>query len=113
MLIQHYHKKIPFMVCFVDNFFSIALVAGENGLCKNEQIQFKDDIDGFGIPTWDVNEPLCTVNFLHPTIKINDDYIITRTYQNPINLYHYITPNSAYPPGMIRDMVHGLYREDY
>ena len=47
---------------------------------------------------------------------------VTRTYQKPINLYQYITPNSAHPPGMIKGVVHGLlrryyrqntYREDY
>ena len=108
MLIQRYHKKTPFVVRFVDDFFGIALVGGKNGLCKNEWSHFKNVVDDFGILTWDVDEALSTVDSLDLAIKINDGYIITRTSQKRISLYQYITPNSAHPPGMIKGMIHGL-----
>ena len=55
-LIPRYRTKIPFMVRFVDDFFGLALVGGENGLSKNEWSQFKDDISDFDILTWQVGE---------------------------------------------------------
>ena len=67
------------MVRFVDDFFRIALVGGESGLNENEWIQFKTDIDNFGILTWEFEEPSTTINFLDLTITIKSNLITTKT----------------------------------
>ena len=100
----------------------MVLCGEENGPSKNEWIQFKNDIDDFGILTWNVEELSSTVDLPNLTTEIENGSITTGTYQKPINLYQYITPNSAHPPWMIKSMIVGMlwryynqnnYRENY
>ena len=51
---------------------------------------------------------MITVDFHDLTIKLENGSIILRTYcyQKPINLYQYVTPNSAHPPWMIKGVVY-------
>ena len=62
---------------------------------------------------WTLDDPSSSVGFLDLAITINDGSIVTRTRQRPINLYQYITSNSAHPLGMIKGMVHCLLRRYY
>ena len=112
-LIPKYKTKIPLMVRFVDDVFGIALVGGDDGLSEDDWSQFKNDIDDFGILTWDVEDPSKSTNFLDLTIEIKDGAFITRTYQKPISLFQYLTPHSAHPPWIIKAMIHGLLRKYY
>ena len=83
-LIPKYQTTIPLVVQFVDDGFGIALVGGDDGLSKNDQCQFKTDIDNFGILRWDVEDPSKSTEFIDLTIEIKDGAIITRTYQKSI-----------------------------
>ena len=60
-------------------------------------------------------EPLSTsVNFLDLTISLlPDNTIITKTYQKKENLFLYIPPQSAHPPGMIKSLIYSLTRTYY
>ena len=65
-------------------------------------------MDNFGMLTWEVNYPSTIVDYLNVTLEIENGKIISKTYQKPINLYQYITPNSAHPPGMIKETIYGM-----
>ena len=41
------------------------------------------------------------------TIAIRKDRIITSLYEKSMNLYLYITPHSAHPPGVLTGLVSG------
>ena len=50
-----------------------------------------------------------SVNFLDLTITIDGNgNISTKTYQKPMNLFLYIPPHSAHPPGLMKSLVFGL-----
>jgi hypothetical protein len=71
---------------------------------------FCHDVDNFvgGKLKWKIEERSREVDFLDITISINDlNRIETRTYQKPMNLYLYITENSAHPKKMMRGMIYG------
>ena len=54
------------------------------------------------------------MDFLDLTIKIDSmGNITTETYQKPMNLFLYITPNSAHPPGLMKSLVFGLLNTYY
>ena len=50
-----------------------------------------------------------SVDFLDLTIMIDaEGHITTKTYQKPENLFLYISPNSAHPPGLIKSLIFGI-----
>jgi len=57
---------------------------------------------------WDVSDLKRSVNFLDLTITITPEgYVQTKTYQKEMNLYLYIPPSSAHPPGAFKGLVFG------
>jgi hypothetical protein len=52
-----------------------------------------------------MNEPSFTINYSDLIIQLENGSFLTKTYEKPINLYQYLTPNSAHPQWMIRDVV--------
>ena len=110
VLIAKWSKKMPLLKRFVDDIFAIIKVGGQDGMTADEWKIFKNDINSFGILEWDIDEPSKQVDFLDLTLWIDGDKILTKTYQKPINLYQYITPTSAHPPGMIKSMIFGSLR---
>ena len=119
MIYFYWHKKTQidtqiqnndtiFIARFVDDVFGITLVGGADGLSEDGWSEFRNEIDGFGILTWDVEDPSKSTDFLDLMIKIKDGVFITQTYQKAINLYQYLTPDSAHPSWMIKAMIYGL-----
>ncbi|KAL7526350.1 hypothetical protein ACHAWF_001736 [Thalassiosira exigua] len=51
-----------------------------------------------------------SVVFLLLNLRIENNKIITSTYQKPINLYQYIPPTSAHPPGMMKGIIFSLMK---
>ena len=49
-----------------------------------------------------VEEPLLKVDYLDLTIQLENGHFVTQTYQKPINLYQYLTPNLAHPRWTIK-----------
>ena len=110
MLIPKYGEKMPLLTRFIDDIFAVILVGGEDGLTPNEWTDFKKDLNSHGILRWTVREPSMSVDYLDLTITIENGNIVTKTYQKPINLYQYITPNSAHPPWMIKGIITSMLR---
>ena len=63
----------------------------------------------FGSLQWETSDPSDTAIFLDLEISINPDThrIATKTYQKPMNLFLYIPPTSAHPPGVLKSIVLG------
>jgi hypothetical protein len=59
---------------------------------------------------WVVNERSLQVDFLDITITIQPDRCIsTKLYEKALNLYLYIPPHSAHPPGVIQALYLAIY----
>ena len=69
-LIPNYNRKIPLMLCFVDDIVAIALVGEEDGLSTHELDTFKQDIDNVGTLRWKVQDPKLSICFLDLTLTI-------------------------------------------
>ena len=73
--------------------------------------QLKNDMNNFGKLKWTF-EPLSnSTTFLDLHITLNSPNISFSTYQKPHNLYLYLPPHSAHPPGIIRSLIYGLLRK--
>merc|ERR1712086_1230046 len=115
-------NKMPLLCRFIDDIFAVVLFGGDDGLTDDEWNKFKEDVDDYGILRWNVEEPSLKVDYLDLTIQLENGRFVTQTYQKPINLYQYLTPNSAHPRWTIRGMITSMlrvyfyqntHREDY
>lgn len=102
-LIPKFQTNLYFLRRFIDDKFGIWLETTDQAW--ND---FQREMNNFGILVWKV-EPLANeVDFLDLTIAIGADRrIVTKTYEKPMNLYLYIPPASAHPPGVLKSIVFG------
>ena len=99
------HKMLLFKR-FIDDIFGIWIDDGSG----DDWQDFQRETNNFGILRWEFEELSESVNFLDLTITIKHNRITTRTFQKALNLYQYIPPNSAHPPGMMEGIIYGLMR---
>ena len=60
---------------------------------------------------WEVSPRCDSVVFLDLTLSIDNSHIVTSLYSKPLNLYLYIPPKSAHPPGVLYGLISGtIYR---
>ncbi len=118
-ILRKYSPNILFYKRFIDDVFCLWIdEPSQNTTTNNNKLDaFKSEMNNFGSLRWEF-EPLTTeTNFLDLSIKLipkpltfqspNDYYSVHfKTYQKPMNLYLYIPPNSAHPPGVIRSLIH-------
>jgi hypothetical protein len=70
--------------------------------------EFKNDVNNYHGLEW-VFTPLSdSVDFMDMSISIKDNKFEIDLYEKPLNLYLYISPSSAHPPGMITGLVFGM-----
>ncbi|KAL7544454.1 hypothetical protein ACHAWF_007836 [Thalassiosira exigua] len=105
-LLTSHTQQLLFYVRFIDDIFGIWLHYGSSHAWD----RFKHDTNNFGILKWEFVEPTSSVDFLDLTISIEDNAIVTKTFQKAMNLYQYIPPTSAHPPGMMKGIIYGLLR---
>ena len=60
--------------------------------------------DHYGLE-WIFEEISKKVNYMYMTISIREDRIVTSLYEKSMNLYLYIPPHSAHPPGVLTGLV--------
>jgi len=96
---------------FIDDIFGIWIDNHTPNATFNIQDQqwdaFTNELNNFGSLRWNT-EPLSTsTTFLDLTLSIVNGKIISKTYQKPLNLYLYIPPLSAHPPGCFKGLISG------
>ncbi|KAL7524739.1 hypothetical protein ACHAWF_001063, partial [Thalassiosira exigua] len=106
LLIPKYRNNLLLFLRYIDDMFGIWLDDGN----PTRWQEFQRDVDDFGILTWEFEELSTSVDFLDLTISIEAGKVSTKTYQKAMNLYQYIPPQSAHPPGMVKGIVFGLMR---
>jgi hypothetical protein len=67
----------------------------------------KDTLNNWGSLKWTIEDPSSKTAFLDRNISIQDSRIVTTTLQKQLNLYLYIPPSSAYPPGCLKGLING------
>ena len=106
-LIPAHGQFLLYFKRFIDDILGIWI-----GNTTTEWESFRNEVDNFGILTWDIKQQKLTtsVNFLDLTLTIRGGTIISSTYQKAMNLYLYLHFASAHPQGCIKGTVHSLIR---
>ena len=116
-ILPKHGKHLQYSRRFLDDIYGIW-----TGNHTDEWSSYKEDLNNFGILTWEVSDLSTSVDFLDLTLSIENGQIVSKTYQKPMNLFLYLPPLSAHPPGCIKGTIYGLinryhaqntYRKDY
>ena len=109
-IIPNHGYNFVYYIQYIDDVFAILI-----GNLTSDWDAFSKDINNFGVLTWDINEVtlVTSVNFLDMTLTIENQIIVTRTFQKKMNLHFYIPPISEHAPGCIRGTIFGLIGQYY
>ncbi|KAL7526092.1 hypothetical protein ACHAWF_001628 [Thalassiosira exigua] len=99
-LLPNYGGYLLIFKRFIDDMFGIW--AYDDKATWN---RFKNNANDFGVLRWEFYEPWTSVVFLDLNIRIEHNAIKTSTNQKLINIYQYIPPSLAHPPGMMRGII--------
>lgn len=70
--------------------------------------RFKNRLNDYHQLEWDTSALSSTVDFLDLTLTISGSRVSTTLFSKPLNLYLYIPPRSAHPPGVLTGLVFGM-----
>jgi hypothetical protein len=90
---------------YIDDVFCIWIPSTYNH--SNTWETFKATLNNWGSLKWKIQEPTKNAIFLDLNIQLKGKNIHTSTYQKPMNLYLYIPPLSAHPPGCLKGLITG------
>ena len=99
-MLQLYHS-------FINNFLGIWLVDTDPAKDHRKWTAFRSLMQYYYDLEWIFKERSKTVNSMDMTISIHKDRIVTSLYDKVMNLYLYILPHSAHPPGVLTGLVSG------
>ena len=102
-ILRSHGHQLPYFKRFIDDIFGI-WIGGDTPAWT----QFQNDLS-FGSLCWETTKLSSSVVFLDLEISLDPDSrcLTTRTYQKAMNLFLYIPPTSAHPPGVLKSIVYG------
>jgi hypothetical protein len=110
-LLMRYKGYLLFFKRFIDDIFAIWDLTSNPVESKKVFAYFQQELNSYGILEWKTEKLTNSVNFLDLTISITPDRKLNfKTFQKEMNLYLYIPPKSAHPPGVIKSMIFGCLR---
>ena len=109
-LIPRHGKHLLYFRRFIDDICGVWI-----GNATTDWKAFQDDVNNFGILTWDIVDvtPSLTIDFLDLTLTIENNRIVTKTFQKVMSLHLYLPSASAHPRGCIKGTVYGLIKRYY
>jgi hypothetical protein len=104
-VLPKYGSSLLFFKRFIDDILGIWIGT------DSEWESFQSSLN-FGTLCWEFTPLSTSVDFLDLTLSIDltTKTISTKTFQKSMNLYLYLPPNSAHPPGVLRSTVYGNLR---
>lgn len=112
MILPTYRSSLLYYRRFIDDVLAIWIPPphSSDSSASSAWTKFKSDLT-FGILEWETEDLAHSVNFLDLTISIDHEHRLqTRTFQKAMNLYLYLCPSSAHPPGVLKGLIFGSVR---
>ena len=92
---------------FIDDVIVIWLVDPDPAKDSRQWTSFVALMQDYYGLDWIFEEMSKKVNYMDMTISIREDRIVTSLYEKSMNIYLYIPPHSAHPPGVLTVLVSG------
>jgi hypothetical protein len=103
-ILPYFHNNLLYYRRYIDDIFGIWTDTNHPQTTHNWS-NFKDQLNQYGYLRWNVENLTTTTTFLDLTITIEQNQLITSTYQKP--MYLYIPPISAHPISCFKGLING------
>ena len=111
-ILPTYTHHILFFQRFINNVICLWHSPTNDSQHSANQFQLlQTDMNNFGKLKWEFQPLSQHTTFLDLNIYLSLPHISFSTFQKPHNLYLYIPPHSAHPPGITRSLIYGLLRK--
>jgi hypothetical protein len=111
----HEERIIPLFVVelqlyrrFIDDGAGLWLSDPDPAVDNARWSAFQTAFSSYGKLKWDFSPRARSVDFLDLTITITNGRIETCLFEKALNLYLYLPPHSAHPPGVVKGLIHGM-----
>eukprot|EP00956_Cyclotella_meneghiniana_P020961 scaffold37637_cov79-Cyclotella_meneghiniana.AAC.2 len=104
-LIPRWNERVPFYKRYIDDGFGIWYHHPDPVEDAPLWQAFQDDFNDWHGLEWDFVGPNDSVDFMDITMKIVDGKIDFTFFEKALNLYLYIPPKSAHPPGVLTGLI--------
>ena len=111
-LLDEFADNLFFLRRYIDDMLGIWVVTDPN-TDADTWARFTARLDDFHQLRWEASERLRQVDFLDLTLSIEDNHVVTTLFSKPLNLYLYIPPKSAHPPGVLTGLIFGSIHRIY
>jgi hypothetical protein len=104
---EKYRQWILFFIRYIDDVFGVWNWTGTRE-CAQAWANYQAEMQLFGKLKWDFTKLALSAVFLDLTLTINNGRIHSTLYEKELNLYLYLPPHSAHPPGVLKGLISGL-----
>ena len=101
------HPNLIYYKRYIDDVFGAWTPSQTKEEDDENWAEFQRDLNDFHDIEWIITSRSTSVNFLDLTITISNGVCKTTLFEKLLNLYLYISPSSAHPPGVLTGLVLG------
>jgi len=112
-IIPKYQKQLIFYRRYIDDGNGIWIPHNDPAEDNRIWNSFQQDVNNFGKLRWDFSERSTESVYLDLIIRVNSGVISCCMNEKELNLYLYIPPHSAHPPGVLLSLISGRLQSIY
>jgi hypothetical protein len=107
-VIPQFADVLEFYRRFIDDGFGLWKPLSDPSADAARWSDFQKAFSTYGKLSWDFSTRSSSVDFLDLTVTITNGRIETCLYEKALNLYLYLPPHSAHPPGVLKGLIFGM-----
>ena len=113
-LLTHFESSVLFYRRYIDDCFGIWNHHIDPEIDDANWLSLKVAMQAYGSLEWEFTERRKSADFLDLNISFKSNGTFkTKLFEKKLNLYLYIPPHSAHPPGVLRGLITGMTKRIY
>jgi hypothetical protein len=109
-IVPFFQDNLPYYRRYIDDVFGIWKHHPDPVIDQQTWMAFQASMDSYGKLEWEFSERTQRTHFLDLDLQLTPAGITTTLYEKEMNLYLYLPPHSAHPPGVLRGLIIGMIK---
>ena len=107
-IVPFFEANLPYYRCYIDDVFRIWKHHPDPAINTMKWMAFQASMDSYGKLEWEFSHHTKRTHFLNLDLKFTPTGITTKLFEKKMNLYLYLPPHTAHPPGVLRGLIIGI-----